>query len=223
VELYWIEGYSNDVPDRVKRPYVSPQRDAQARATRQSILDAALRLFTTSGYVGTTIQSVADEAGVAVQTVYATFGNKRELLRRTLEAAVSGGPDDVPLSEQAAVQAMADERDPRRRAELDAAFSTRISQRVAPIMQVLREAASADPEFAATAEEITARRRADMVAAVDLLAEPDGAERDVEELVGTLYVLYSPDVFLALTGDLGWSAERYERWLAEMLYRTVIT
>lgn len=41
-------------------------------------------------------------------------------------------------------------------------------------------------------------------------------------MIGTLYVLYSPDVFTALTGELGWSIEQYERWLAEMLYRAVI-
>ena len=75
----------------VKRSYVSPQREAQALATRQSILDAALRLFTASGYVATTIQAIADDAGVAVQTVYAVFGTKRELLRSLLEAAVRGG------------------------------------------------------------------------------------------------------------------------------------
>lgn len=39
----------------------------------------------------------------------------------------------------------------------------------------------------------------------------------LEEMIRRLYVFYSPDVFLA--GDRGWSTQRYERWLAEMLYR----
>ena len=206
----------------VKRSYSSTQRDAQAQATRHSILAAALRLFTSHGYVGTTIQAVADEAGVAVQTVYAVFGNKRELLRLTLEAAVGGGPSAQPVNDQPAPLAIAAEPDPRRRAAMDAAFATQISRRVAPIMRVLREAAAADPTFAATAKRITAQRRADMKAAAAILAGPEGLRGDVDEMVGTLYVLYSPDVFLALTGDLGWSIKRYERWLAEMLYRTVI-
>ena len=105
---------------------------------------------------------------------------------------------------------------------MDAAWSTQISRRVAPIMQVLREAAASDPEFAATSKAITAQRRADMTAAAKALGGPEGLRHDLEETVGTLYVLYSPDVFLSLTGDLGWSVKRYERWLAEMLYRTVI-
>lgn len=192
-------------------------------ATQRAILDAALRLFSAGGYTATTIQAVADEAGVAVQTVYAVFGTKRELLRRTLEAAVSGGPTGDPLADGPDVQAIADEPDPRRRAAMDAALSTQISRRVAPIMRVLREAAASDPEFAVTAKEITARRRSDMAAAAELLAGAQGLPRDLEDTIGTLYVLYSPDVFLALTGDLGWSVRRYERWLAEMLYRAVIT
>ena len=50
---------------------------------------------------------------------------------------------------------------------------------------------------------------------------PSPAER--EAVIGTLYVLYSPDVFLALTEDLGWSIEQYERWIADVLLRTVLS
>ncbi len=202
---------------------MSAKREAQARATRTSILDAALRLFSTNGYVAVTIQAVADEAGVAVQTVYAVFGNKRELLRQVLESAVTGDGPPVNSADRPEIQAIVDEHDPRRRAELDAAISTQISRRLAPIMKVLREAAAVDPEFAATAKAITKQRRADMVAAAQLLVGPGQPRDDLENTIGTLYVLYSPEVFLSLTTDLGWSVKRYERWLATMLYRTVIS
>ncbi|HUP69116.1 MAG TPA: hypothetical protein VM142_04800 [Acidimicrobiales bacterium] len=96
----------------------------------------------------------------------------------------------------------------------------RISLRVAPIVKVVREAAAVDPEFAAIATEITARRRQDMAAAAEVLARPGGLKMGLEEAIGTLYVLYSPDVFTALTEDLRWSIER---WLAEMLHRTVMS
>lgn len=205
----------------VKRPYESAKRAAQAEATRASIIDAALHLFATDGYVATTIQAIADEAGVAVQTVYAVFGNKREVLRQVLETAVSGDAA-APLASQAEVQAIADEKHPRRRAELNAAMSTRISQRIAPVVKVLREAASADPEFAATAAAITEQRRADMAAIIDQLCGAAGPAMDVEEAMGTLYVIYSPDTYTALVGDFGWSLERYEKWMADMLYRTVM-
>jgi AcrR family transcriptional regulator len=205
----------------VKRPYVSAKRAAQAQATRESIVEAALRLFADNGYVATTIQGVADEAGVAVQTVYAVFGNKRELLRRALEAAVTGDAEPMPLNERPNVRAISEEPDALRRAEMGAAMVAEISPRLAPIVRVVREAAAVDPDFAVTAAEITMRRREDMVASAELLAGPGGLDMDPEDAIGTLYVLYSPDVYTSLTEDLGWPLERYERWLSEMLYRHI--
>lgn len=35
-------------------------------------------------------------------------------------------------------------------------------------------------------------------------------------------MLYSPYTFTALTEDMGWSVKRYEKWLATMLYRTLL-
>lgn len=172
--------------------------------------------------MATTIQAVADEAGVAVQTVYAVFGNKRELLRQALAAAVTGDADPRPLFERPEGRAVAAEPDPRRRAELDAAMVARISPRIAPIVRAVREAAAADPEMAQTAAQMMDRRRRDMAAAAEALGGPDGLSMDLEDAIGTLYILYSPDVFTALVDDLGWSLEQYERWIADMLYRTVI-
>ena len=66
----------------------------QARQTRRSVLAAAGRLFTDAGYGATTLQQVADEPGVAVQTVYSTFGNKPALLQELLDTSIAC--DDTP-------------------------------------------------------------------------------------------------------------------------------
>ena len=63
------------------RRYESPRRREQAAATRQAILEAAERLFAEHGYVGTSVAEIAEEARVALKTVYAVFGTKAELLR----------------------------------------------------------------------------------------------------------------------------------------------
>ena len=55
----------------------------RAEQTRTRIIDAAYRLFTQHGYEATTMQAVADEARVAVQTVYFTFHTKGGLLTAT--------------------------------------------------------------------------------------------------------------------------------------------
>ena len=44
------------------------------------ILDAALQVFSANGYAGTTMQSVADAAGVTKPVVYDSFANRDELL-----------------------------------------------------------------------------------------------------------------------------------------------
>ena len=135
--LYCLDCYSNDVS--VTRSYASAKREAQARETRRSILDAAHELFVGTGYAATTIQAIADRAGVAVQTVYAVFGNKRELLRQLIERTITGDDEPLSITERVEAQSIAAEPDARRRAALDAALSRTITERVAPIVRVAGE------------------------------------------------------------------------------------
>ncbi|MGA9102133.1 TetR/AcrR family transcriptional regulator [Aeromicrobium sp.] len=206
----------------VKRPYSSAKRQAQARETRRAILDAAYQLFVANGYAATTIQAIAEGAGVAVQTVYAVFGNKRELLRQLIEVTITGDDEPEPITERAEALAVAAEPDARRRAELDAAMSRSITERVAPIIRVVGEAAASDPELAAMMEAVKAARREEMITSATIVAGPDGLSVDVDEAAATLYVIYSPQVADMLMRDYGWSAERYEQWLARMILATVI-
>ena len=87
------------------RRYTSPKRQEQARATRRAIVEAARALFLARGYAGTTIDAVAGEAGVAVQTVYAAFGSKAQILKTVLDVAVVGDDAPVPLVDREAVKA----------------------------------------------------------------------------------------------------------------------
>src|SRR5688500_3745211 len=205
----------------VKRKYSSAKRNAQALETRRSILDAAHELFVTTGYAATTIQAIAEQGGVAVQTVYAVFGSKRELLRQLIERTITGDDDPRSITERPEAQAIAVEPDARRRAELDAAMSRSITERVAPIVRVASEAAASDPELAAMMDAVKATRRKEMISSARLLAGPEGTGVD-NEAAATLYVLYSPAVADMLMGDYGWSPKRYEKWLARMILTTVI-
>lgn len=55
-------------------------RDDHARRTRNGISDAALRLFIDNGYDATTVDEVADAAGVSRSTVFRYFPEKEELV-----------------------------------------------------------------------------------------------------------------------------------------------
>ena len=76
------------VPLEVKRP----RRGGRARAAhlgperrRPLILDAALEVYVEHGYKGTSMQAVADAAGVTKPVVYECFPNKDELLLALLD------------------------------------------------------------------------------------------------------------------------------------------
>jgi AcrR family transcriptional regulator len=168
------------------------------------------------------MQTIADQAGVAVQTVYAAFGNKRELMRQLIEATITGDDDPTPITQKAESRAVAAEPDVRLRAQLDAALSRTIVQRVAPIVRVAEEAAASDPELATTMETVKAARRREMLDSARLLAGPEGLRLDPEEAAATLYVLYSPQVADMLMRDHGWSPQRYEAWLARMILEGVL-
>ena len=49
------------------------------RSKRQAIIEAARKIFAVKGYEDTTIAEIAEDAGIAVGTVYLYFGNKREV------------------------------------------------------------------------------------------------------------------------------------------------
>jgi AcrR family transcriptional regulator len=63
---------------RKRAAHLGPER------RRPELLDAALKLFLVSGYDGTSMQAVADEAGVTKPVVYACFTSKDELFRSLL-------------------------------------------------------------------------------------------------------------------------------------------
>ncbi len=63
-----------------KRPYRSPMRQRQAEETRQRILAVARTLLTTQGYVGMTMEAIAEAAEVSPKTVASVVGSKREIL-----------------------------------------------------------------------------------------------------------------------------------------------
>src|SRR4051812_5901525 len=94
------------------RSYNSPLRREQAARTRQRILDAAADLFIGKGYGATSIRSIAEAAGVAPDTVYATFGSKARLLSALIDVRLAPGGESSILDRPEA-QAIRDERDPR--------------------------------------------------------------------------------------------------------------
>ena len=122
------------------------RRARKALATRHRVLDAAETLFVRDGYAAATIAAIAEKADVAVQTVYAVFGNKRAILNELLATRVVGDNHVSPLHSREQWQAIEREPDPRRQLALLAALATQIGNRIGSLYQVLAGAAGSTPK-----------------------------------------------------------------------------
>lgn len=186
-------------------------RAARTRATRRRIVDAAAELFVADGYGSITLEQIAARAGVAVQTVYFHFGNKRTVLKEAVDVAAVGDDEPVALLERPWLEALRAEPDPRRVIALWVAHSVPIYVRIGPIMRVVRDAAVTDPEMAAQWTINEEQRTTAFRAMAVMLAERGGLNRPVDEAVDVLCALLGPEVYGVLTGR-GWSAEQWERF-----------
>jgi AcrR family transcriptional regulator len=207
-----------------RRAYDSPRRRQQAQATRRAVLEAARELFTEHGYVATTIGAVAARAGVSPETVYAAFGNKRSLLSGLLDVAIAGDDAPVPILERPWVQELRAEGDPGRRLRLLARNGRLILERTAPVYEVLRGAAAADPEIASLWEQAKAQRLAGQRELLRVLTERAPLRRGLPVAAATdiLFAVGSPETYRLLVVDRGWSADRFERWYADALARLLL-
>jgi AcrR family transcriptional regulator len=205
----------------LRRAYRSTRRAEQVAHTRREILASSGTLFRAHGYTAVSMPVIAQEAGVAVETIYRAFGSKAGLFKAVIDAAVAGGSSraTVPVEERPAIRALIEEPDPRRQVALYAATQPGIHRRSGPLLRALSGAAATDPELDALWSEIEASRLEGQGRFVGMLASR-GALRpglSIDEGRDGLWALCSIAVYDMLVETLGWNIERYERWLADRL------
>jgi AcrR family transcriptional regulator len=209
-----------------RRRYHSQRRQTQAAQTRRDILAAAQQLFLQRGYTGTTLASIAQAAGVVVETIYRAFGSKAALFKAVLEAAIAGGAAraERPVDQRPAIQAVIAETNPRRQLQLYAATQPGIHARVGPLFRVLAEAAAAEPELAEVARQLEAQRLDGMGRFAQHLADRGTLRPDlsVQEARDLLWTLNAHAVHDLLVVQRGWPPERYRDWLADTLARVLL-
>jgi AcrR family transcriptional regulator len=199
------------------------RRAQKASATHRRIVDAAAALFLERGYVQTTIDAIAERADVAVETVYARFRNKRNLLIAVKDAAVTEG-GEIPLDERPELAQLAAEPDQRRRIQICAAISRGMLQRIAPAYALLRDAAAADGQLCQhLAAEIHGRREFQQTL-VELI-RAKGQLRNgltIDQAADTYSALANPETYLLLTHHHGWTPDRFQAWLADSIERLLL-
>jgi AcrR family transcriptional regulator len=209
---------------RTKRAYNSSRRKEQALETRRQIVEAARPLFIERGYAGATIDAIAQNAGVAPETVYAAFGSKRAILAGVFEVSLVGDDLPIPLLERPGPQEAMLETDQHRQIELFAADIYNIMSRVAPLFDVMRVAAKTEPEIAQMLENILRARVQGMMAFVRALIKNGPLRPGItaEKAAETVWALTSAEVFTLLQTNRGWSEEEHKQWLADSLTRLLL-
>lgn len=201
------------------RPYRSSIRRGQAP---QLVVAAASRLFTTKGYLATSIEDIAAEAGVARPTVFTAVGTKPVILRRVVDQALAGDDAAVPVAERDWWRETVEEPDPAASIQLLARTMTAIGQRMALIARALETAASVDPDAAEVWNRYQRQRRIGLREFAESLASKHAGVRcDLDTVTDTLWML-QPAAYLRLVTDAGWNEERYETWLADLITRLVL-
>ncbi len=172
-----------------------------------------------------TMQAVADEAGVALDTVYAAVGTKPLLARLLVETAISNRDHAVPAQQRdyvARVRAAATARD---KLAIYAAAVTDIHGRLAPLVAALQAAAPANPELGEMWREISERRARNMrELARELLATGElRAELSVDQVADIIWATAAAEMYLLLVTGRGWSAEQFRTWLTDAWHRLLLT
>ena len=207
-----------------RRTYDAALRQERSAETRQRIIEAARVLMVEKGYRATTVTAIAERAAVNVDTVYELVGRKPVLLRELIEQAISGVDHAVVAEEREHVRMMRSEPDPAKKLGIYAQAIRETQARLAPLFMALRDASSTEPEARRTWQEISDRRAANMRKLVRDLRDAGGLRPglSIAEAADVVWATNSPELYVLLTVERGWTPARYERWLADTWRRLLL-
>jgi AcrR family transcriptional regulator len=201
-----------------RRQYRSTIRRGEAP---QLICAAASRLFSTKGYLATSIDEIAAEAGVARPTVFAAVGPKPVILKAVVDQAMAGDDAPVPLADRSWFREAIDEADPVRSMQLHVRNVCRILQRVVPLLRALETAATVDEDANALWIELRRQRRTGTAGiAADLAAKT--TLRCEERVLADMLFTVPPDAYYRLVHEEGWPREAFQAWLGDLLQRVCL-
>jgi len=200
------------------RPYRSVLRDEQARLTRYAVVEAARHLFIERGYTGTTIDAVAEQAGVSRKTVFTTVGGKAALLKVAWDWALAGDDEPIAMADRPALGEVLSQTDAEVLVASWARFVCEIAARLAPLYEVLRVAARTDPDVAEVHATSERNRLGGARSFVQHLDEVGGLrpELDIDNATEVAAVLMDPMPYQRLVEDADWTMEDYAALIARM-------
>jgi AcrR family transcriptional regulator len=215
VRVVLIQPSANVKGVSTKRPN---RREVAAAETRREILRAARRLFAEHGYTNTSIHQIAEESGVAVQTIYSSIGSKAALVLALndlvdAEAEVSGLAAELRQ-----------ESVPHQLIAKGVHLTRQLNERCGDLIRVLLSAEPAEPDAAAAVDDGMRRHRQGADGIANRLGSLGALRTGMNtQHAGTVFaVMTSPANWQQLTQSAGWSFDEAEAWLTDSLSQLLL-
>jgi AcrR family transcriptional regulator len=202
----------------ISRVYNSPTRQKNADETRDRIAIAARHLMIKHGFDGTTIDAIAREAGVSAQTVYAVFGSKRGIVAELMQRARFGNAYGETIAR------VLQSTEPVERLRRIAGVARQIFESGKNELDVLRGAGAVSPELATIGRQGEDMRYELQAPNAEFLVKKKALRAGVTHQIArdVIWTFTGPDFFRMLVGERGWSADAYEKWIADMMARALL-
>ena len=170
-----------------------------------------------NGWAATTIDAIAAEAGVAPQTIYAAFGNKRAVLEGMRSAMLRESQIPELMARAAA------ESDPARRLHLWARLVRRQMVTSYDVISIHRQAAASDPKVAADYRTVLDNRAQALAEFIHQLRADLAPTIDEATATDLLWCFSNEEIYRELVHERGWPPDRYEGWLGATLVMQLLT
>ena len=178
----------------------------------------ARQLFAEHGYANTSVQQIAVESGVAVQTIYSSVGSKAALLL-ALNDLIDEEAGIGPLAAE-----LRSEEDPAQLVAKAVHITRQLNERCGDLIRVLLSAEPTEPDVAAAV--VDGMRRHDEGASslgrqlASMGALP--AEVTAEHAAAAFGIMTSPASWRQLTQGAGWSFDDSEVWLTDSVVKLLL-
>lgn len=205
---------------RTTRSYRSPLRAEKAAETRRSIITAAAEVFSERGYTGTTMQQVADHAGVSVESVN-KIGTKPDLLIKAFQQTYAGEGGWKSIIDQPQLMEIMSMEDTGEAVSGYAEFIAAANARSGGIWAAVRAAATSEERVSSAVADLIARKREDFLMGYGWYVSRGITDEKTspEAFAAHLYVITSQETYDQLTRDWGYTTEAYTDWLRTSIIR----
>jgi len=207
-----------------RRAYRSPARAAAAACTRARVVEAARTLFLERGFSDTTITAIAEHAGVAPETVYASYRTKAGLLDAVVRGAVQRDDEPEDPLERSWVKRLQRLPDLAERLAGFVRHTAQTTELTSPIYAIIASAGTGEDGISELQRNLLEMRFGGQREIMLALAQGESLRAGLtsEQAADTFSALASPELHHLLRVRRGWSQRRYARWLEQVVTAALI-